>query len=202
MCYLFKLNLHREGSSYREDFINHCRDYINHTNLQPVGVEIGVYQGDFSFQVLNSWSNIKLFSIDCWENQPNEIYTDLHNHTSKDFDNIYLDVLQRSKSFNERSIILRKYSKQAVEMFEDNSLDFVYLDANHRYEQVKTDIEMWFPKVKSHGIISGHDFIEDGVRLVEGCPTDFGVQKAVKEFFNNQLVFHTVESYANWFHVK
>ena len=196
MCNLFKLKINRES------FVVHCKDYINQINPQPLGVEVGVFNGDFSFHILNSWSNIKLFSIDCWESQTNETYTDISNSTPAEFEKMYLDVLNRSSLFLDRSVIVRKYSKQAVEMFEDNSLDFVYLDANHKYEQVKTDIEMWFPKVKSHGIISGHDFIEDGVRLVEGYPTDFGVQKAVKEFFHNQLVFHTEEAWCNWFHIK
>ena len=57
MCNLFKLNINRES------VVNHCRDYINQTNPQPLGVEVGVLRGDFSFDILNSWSNIKLFSI-------------------------------------------------------------------------------------------------------------------------------------------
>ena len=111
-------------------------------------------------------------------------------------------ILRSSSLFLDRSVIVRKYSNQAVEMFKDNSLDFVYLDANHKYEEVKADIEMWFPKLKSNGIISGHDFIEDGIRLVDGIPTDFGVQQAVKEVFKDKLIFYTTEAWVNWFHIK
>ena len=196
MCNLFKLNINRES------FVNHCRDYINQTNPQPLGVEVGVLRGDFSFHILNSCSNIKLFSIDCWKNQTNETYTDINNATPAEFEKMYLDVLNRSSLFLDRSVIVRKYSNEAAEMFKDNSLDFIYLDANHKYEEVKADIEMWFPKLKSNGIISGHDFIEDGIRSVVGVPTDFGVQKAVKEFFKDKLIFYTTEAWANWFHIK
>ena len=38
-----------------------------------------------------------------------------------------------------------------------NSLDFIFIDADHTYESVKKDIELWTPKVKHEGIILGHD---------------------------------------------
>ncbi len=47
----------------------------------------------------------------------------------------------------------------AVKDFEDNSLDFVYIDANHEYDYVKQDITEWTKKVKPGGIVAGHDYI-------------------------------------------
>ncbi len=63
-------------------------------------------------------------------------------------------------------------SKEAVKEFKDESLDFVYIDANHNYEFVKEDIELWYPKVKIGGIIGGHDY----------GPHESGVAKAVDEW--------------------
>jgi hypothetical protein len=34
----------------------------------------------------------------------------------------------------------------------------VYIDANHNYENVKADINAWYPKVKKNGLIGGHDY--------------------------------------------
>jgi cephalosporin hydroxylase len=45
-------------------------------------------------------------------------------------------------------------------MFENNSLDFVYIDANHAYNYVVQDIELWYPKVKKGGYLCGHDYID------------------------------------------
>ena len=47
---------------------------------------------------------------------------------------------------------------EAVNDFADNSLDFVYIDANHSYESVKADILAWLPKMKHNAIISGDDY--------------------------------------------
>ena len=48
---------------------------------------------------------------------------------------------------------------QALEDFLDNSLDFVFIDANHTFEYVVNDIAEWSKKVRPGGIISGHDFL-------------------------------------------
>jgi predicted O-methyltransferase YrrM len=62
----------------------------------------------------------------------------------------------------------------AAEQFADNSVDFVFIDADHTYESVKKDIVSWLPKVKPSGIISGHDYL---------C--GHGVADAVKEILGS-----------------
>ena len=47
----------------------------------------------------------------------------------------------------------------SLEIKEDESLDFVYIDANHAYDWVVQDIELWYPKVKKGGILWGHDYL-------------------------------------------
>ena len=42
--------------------------------------------------------------------------------------------------------------------YADNSLDFVFIDGDHRYEPVKNDILAWLPKMKIGSILSGHDY--------------------------------------------
>lgn len=56
-------------------------------------------------------------------------------------------------------------------------IDFLYIDGDHSYEGVKKDIKMWFPKVKSGGLIGGDDYGGGFVR----------VKQAVDEFFGSQI---------------
>jgi hypothetical protein len=63
--------------------------------------------------------------------------------------------------------------------FENESIDVLFIDGDHSYAAVKADIELWFPKVKMGGIISGHDF---GTHAP-------GVIQAVKELLPGYKLF-------------
>jgi hypothetical protein len=67
-------------------------------------------------------------------------------------------------------------SWDVANLYRDDSLDFVFIDADHSYEAVSRDIDAWKPKVKRGGILAGHDYIP------WTNPT-FGVIKAVNERF-------------------
>ena len=45
-------------------------------------------------------------------------------------------------------------SNEAAKHIDDDSLDFIFLDAYLTGEQVKNDLEVWYPKVKTGGIFS------------------------------------------------
>lgn len=63
----------------------------------------------------------------------------------------------------------------AAGLYKDNTLDFVFIDADHSYEGVRRDVDAWLPKVKVGGVIAGHDF-RNGF--------GFGVVDAVLESFD------------------
>ena len=65
-------------------------------------------------------------------------------------------------------------------MFPNESLDFVFIDAGHMYEEVKEDISLWLPKVKPGGVISGHDYSNKWP----------GVAAAVNEMFGKPTEIH------------
>ena len=81
----------------------------------------------------------------------------------------YLDEFVKSG----RCHFHKEYSVDGAKLFDDSSVDLVFIDANHTYEHVKEDIEAWYPKIRDGGILSGHDFNGD-------FP---GVEKAVREYF-------------------
>lgn len=62
--------------------------------------------------------------------------------------------------------------------FPDHSLDWVYIDAMHDYENVRADLFAFAPKVKPGGLIFGHDFSNNRISRRRNC----GVVPAVLEF--------------------
>ena len=96
--------------------------------------------------------------------------------------------------------LLRKKGVDAATQFEDESIDFVYIDGDHSYDFVKNDIAAWYPKVKQGGILSGHDY-------TPGNPQKghiYGVIQAVTEFVEQyDLQLQTTdEEYATWWVTK
>jgi hypothetical protein len=53
---------------------------------------------------------------------------------------------------------VRATSREAATRYHDRSLDFVFLDAAHDYENVKADIVGWKRKIKPGGYLGGHDY--------------------------------------------
>ena len=135
----------------RSEFLN----LLNKLCPKGRGVEIGVFKGDFSREVLGKW-NGKLFMVDVWRELGDE-YIDSSNH--KNHLDAYEKTMENIREFEDRGIMIRSTSKDCIDLFEDNSLDFVFIDANHAYDSIKEDINLWFPKVKKGGIFSGHDYI-------------------------------------------
>ena len=77
--------------------------------------------------------------------------------------------------------IIRGYSSQVSRGFTNNFFDLVYIDANHTYEGCYQDILDWYPKVKSGGVLCGHDYSERHVKTRRG-KIKFGVVEAVDKF--------------------
>ena len=115
-----------------------------------VGAEIGVRIGRFSRNLCENNPNLKLYCIDPWKGY-NAKYPDEKQRE------IYQKYLENIKEYK-NIITVRKYSMEAVADFEDGSLDFVFIDGNHKFDFVMMDIICWSEKVKHGGIIMCHDF--------------------------------------------
>lgn len=119
------------------------------------GVEVGSFKGEFAKEILEAWLGT-LYMIDVWRGLGNE-YLDASNHNIHK--SAYADAMKSIEGHENRAIMIRTDSLNGSELFENESLDFVYIDANHAYDYVVQDIKLWYPKVKKSGYLLGHDYI-------------------------------------------
>lgn len=122
------------------------------------GVEIGVFKGEFSRNILERW-NGTLYLIDPWRELSDEEYLDSSNH--KNHQDAFAQTMESIKGFESRAFMLRGLGEEMVHLFKDNSLDYIYIDGNHDYDHVKQDLELWWPKLKAGGLLAGHDYLLD-----------------------------------------
>lgn len=122
-----------------------------------VGAEIGVAKGRFSkwLCIKLRKNKLKLFLVDPYVAYKENIECRTEGYQSI-LDNAYKEAQERLTRFNVEFI--KKTSMEALEDFNDNSLDFVFIDGNHTFEYVVNDIAGWSKKVKPGGIVSGHDY--------------------------------------------
>jgi hypothetical protein len=130
---------------------NNLAELFKELNFK-VGVEIGTERGGYAKVLCEANPGLELFCVDPW--LAYKAYTD-HVKQEK-LDNFYDEAVETLKPYN--CHIIKKFSMEAIKDFKDNSLDFAYIDGNHRFENVVEDFS-WEKKVRPGGIISGHDFI-------------------------------------------
>jgi len=140
-----------------------------------VFIEIGVWKGhsiSFLADKLRGKKDISIYAVDLFEETYRWSGENGDSNIKKQVPHIYDIYQQVLKETNTRHLIedIKSFSWRASEFFEDKSVDFVFIDADHSYESVKKDIIAWLPKVRSSGMISGHDYF-----------TAPGVRKAVTE---------------------
>jgi predicted O-methyltransferase YrrM len=119
------------------------------------GAEIGVLEGVFSECLCQGMPDATIYSIDAWEYYP--VANDFRR--AKHYPGIFERAKARLAQYPNDKLI-KKWSMDAVKDFADGSLDFVYIDSDHRFEYITNDIAEWGKKVRIGGIIAGHDFGE------------------------------------------
>jgi len=118
------------------------------------GAEIGVWKGKWSARLCLDNPALVMLCVDPWTAYGG--YHDTRNQQSV-LDAAYAEARERLARF--RCTLIRKASAAAAAEVADGSLDFVYIDANHGEAFVREDLTAWAPKVRSGGIVAGHDYL-------------------------------------------
>ena len=138
-------------------------DVVSKSSSGSHFVEIGSWKGKSSaymaVEIKNSGKDIKFDCIDPWFDQKEEgQYFEIEK-------NLYKTFLENIEPIKENINPIRSLSKDAVNLYENESLDFVFIDADYDYSHVYEDIKNWFPKVKRGGILAGNRINLDSVKM-------------------------------------
>lgn len=137
------------GKGHRRHFLNW---FIQKNNIKVIA-EVGVRDGRTTFHLLDQNPKLIIYAVD------------------KSIAGFYNSEIK--EKYGDRLIPIEALSVDGAELIPNNSLDLVFIDADHSYEWVKRDIVAYKPKLKSGGWLTGHDI-------------DFpGVNRAVNEIIKN-----------------
>jgi len=125
------------------------------------GAEIGVQTGKYSIILCKTIPNLKLICVDPWG------IPRIDRRSEERYQHCVETLSPYGTTF------IRMTSIEASKLVPDGSLDFVYIDALHDFDNAMIDITLWAPKVRAGGIVSGHDYISF---------QDYGVIQAVDAY--------------------
>lgn len=118
-----------------------------------VGAEIGVEEGLYTEVLCKANPQAKIYGVDPWK-----AYQGYRDRVSQSaLDGFYEGTRMRLVPYGNYELI-KKFSMEAVRDFNDESLDWVYIDGNHTLPFIINDIIEWSKKVRKGGIVSGHDY--------------------------------------------
>lgn len=150
-----------------------------------VFVEIGTWRGKSTScmgqLIKSSNKNIKFHAVDTFEGS-NENYHQYSIEQLKEAGTTLFDDYEKNlKMCGVYDIVntIKSSSVEASKHFENESIDFVFIDASHEYEDVLSDVSSWYPKVKPGGLICGDDY----------APWWQFVMNAVNDYFEGKQLF-------------
>jgi len=162
-----------------------------HFKKRPiVYCEVGVEKGENSFNVIEMLNIKHAYLIDFYEEYTTN-YTGQPSLITKDMQDVaFKTAKKRLAPFKDKITWIQKNSDKAAKDLPAD-VDFIYIDANHAYEYVKKDIELYWEKVAENGILAGHDCFG----------TYNGVINAIHEFAMKKKI-HIHSNFYDWWFIQ
>jgi predicted O-methyltransferase YrrM len=153
-----------------EDLIEYVKQHGDTKKMSMI--EIGSYAGESTQMFANEFKSV--IAIDPFINDydPNDI-TCKYMELEKVYDT-FKEVVDRNGNIEH----IRMTSDDAVESLTGTSVDFIYIDGLHTYEQIKKDIKNYLPLLKPNCLIAGHDYHRNWDGVVRGINEILGVPDA------------------------
>jgi len=143
---------------YHRPMIAFCEEYFNNgysfngDGDGVVGVEIGCRAGVNAVQIIRRLPVSKVFLID-----PFVPYYDRAAYTDGQQEFFRKQFIRNLGPYQDRFHFVQDYSFNVTHVIPDD-LDFCYIDGGHHYDEVMKDISLYYPKIRSGGVIGGHDW--------------------------------------------
>ncbi len=142
------------------------------------GVEVGVAEGIFSKRLLELCEPVKLYLVDPWQWQGSEELRDDASNVPQEAQDARYTEVEKVLGEDIRVRIIRSCSLDAVTQFQNSSLDWFHIDADHT--QAKEDVIAWWEKLKPGGWATGHDYTMAGEhitvkRQIDEFTTEYGL---------------------------
>lgn len=154
------------------DFEDVYDEMIEKGNIEDIFVEVGSWKGQSACYMLEKLEEqckeICFVCVDSWTGdeygKSDDLYSDVETFTNNLKEQGF-DVL----SFDNYNNMVGTYalpsdSSFAAKSFEDESVQFVFIDANHYWEKVLEDLNCWWEKVKPGGYLGGHDYPDPNIK--------------------------------------
>jgi len=185
------------SSNFGEDWFSYKNLYskfVNELSNNSKIVEVGVWKGKsvayLAVEIINSKKSIHIDAVDTWMGSEEHTNPDSQFYNKDLLENenwLYETFLRNIEPVKHIITPVRLSSVNASELYDDNSIDVVFIDAAHDYESVKADIIAWYPKVKNGGYIAGHDYHHEPVK------------NAVHEILSTKSTIETSSEEDVWF---
>lgn len=153
--------------NYRTEFPK----LLEHLELTGPAVEIGVAEGRNARVLISSPNITKLYLIDYWGQL---VQSGDGGYPQSWHDNNFKETHERVEEWKDKAVFLKGLSTEMLKQIPDDSLILGYIDGDHGFNGCYNDLQNLYPKVKSGGIIAGHDYLN----------MSYGVNNAVRNFIS------------------
>jgi predicted O-methyltransferase YrrM len=158
--------------------------YINRLKGEDLKViEVGTCRAESSYLIAEKCPKVSM--IYCVD--PYQAYKDWAGDLNQDVMSKFEEIAHTNMSkFPGRYEFVKKTSNEAHTQFEDESVDFIFIDGDHSYEATLTDIINYYPKVKRGAIFAGHDYnLADVRNAVRKFREDNKIRLPIQQSSNN-----------------
>ncbi len=166
---------------------------------EAIGIEVGVFTAETYCTILQNCPNLKtLYGVDNYKPYIDYLKEPYDGTPSYYCDEKTIDFVEHIATHNiewsgqkEKSTMIKQDSSVAKEIFDNESVDFIFIDTYLSLEQAENDLADWYPKLKVGGIFAGHDW------------NSTVIQKAVNEFRDANSITKRLSVFDNtWIWIK